>query len=133
MKLPSFLSTVNKSWVGGVVSFIAVFVLQQFFHIQLPTGTTDLVTNILWQLLTSLGVAAPVAGLVYAVPNAPTIQSVQRDALKLGLAAIPAYYAPLPVGDTDEQLDAGGLAASVGYTPTPPAPPAAPLDVKQSL
>ncbi len=81
----AWLATINKAWLGGVVAFVATFVVQQFFGVTLDVGTTDLVTNILWQLLVAAGIAVPTGLGVFAVPNQPTLQGVAKDADKLGL------------------------------------------------
>ena len=94
----AWLSTINKAWLGGVVAFVATFVVQQFFGVTLETGTTDLITNVLWQVLVALGVAAPAAVAVYAVPNKPTVEGVERDATKLGLIYVASGVLIRPEG-----------------------------------
>ena len=88
-----FLGSINKAWLGGVVAFVATFVVQQFFGVTLETGTTDLITNILWQALVALGVAAPTAVGVYAIPNKQTVPEVAKaaEAQGYGLVDLRAY------------------------------------------
>jgi hypothetical protein len=85
-KLLPFLGSINKAWFGGVVAFLATYVLAQFTGIQIDGAQIDAFTNVGWYVLQALGAGAAVATAVYAIPNTPDPAKVVEVPVKSNLS-----------------------------------------------